>query len=156
VNPQVRPAASVEAQHLVEWLHWSRFRIPLYQDCMKSDNGDAGATKRVLATVEECEKRRSDPEWRPRFKNDIDHTMLFEHGLGLGLEKLTEEELEDCFNELCPCSISHSGDALRKQRNRFIRALRAAFVWEIKEAPKLRHAKAVRMRSSIDPKEPTR
>lgn len=126
------------AQGIVEWLHWNRFRIPLWQDALKADHGDLTASKRVLRTAGEYEERRLNPNWEPKFKHDLDHAAIFEMGLALGLEHLTEEELSECFDALCPCGQSHSSDALRKQRDRIVEDLRAAFVWETETGPKLK------------------
>jgi hypothetical protein len=131
------PSANDAAQGIVEWLHWNRFRIPLWQDAVKAEYGDGAASKRVLRTAAEYEKRRLNPNWEPKFKRDLDHAAVFEMGLTLGLENLTEEELSDCFDALCPCGQDHSSDALRKQRDRITEDLRAAFLWEKDVGPTL-------------------
>jgi hypothetical protein len=131
-------SANDAAQGIVEWLHWNRFRIPLWQDAVKAAHGDLAASKRVLRSASEYEERRLNPNWEPKFKRDLDHAAIFEMGLALGLENLTEEELSDCFDALCPCGQDHSSDALRKQRDRIVEDLRAAFAWEKETGPKLK------------------
>jgi hypothetical protein len=49
-----------------------------------------------------------------------------ELGLNLGLDSLTDEELADCFDEMCPCGKDHDADALKKQRTRVRKQLQAA------------------------------
>ncbi len=65
----------------------------------------------------------------PGFKHDLDHGALIEIGLPLGLDKLTAEELADCFDKVCFCGQEHSADALKKQRKRLIKAIDVASSW---------------------------
>lgn len=122
---------------ILSWLHWNRFRIPLWQDTTKAGSGDVSASKRITETVIDYDARRSDPNWKPSFRTDLEHAEMFELEFGLGLEKLTEEQLAECFDALCGCGKTHSSDALRKYRKRFARDLESARNWERYEAPKL-------------------
>ncbi|HEV8414938.1 MAG TPA: hypothetical protein VGQ49_15195 [Bryobacteraceae bacterium] len=122
---------------LLCWLHWNRFRIPLWQDGLKARSFDVKAMKRVSDTMKDFDERQANPTWKPKVKIDLDHAAVFELGLSLGLELLPEEELAACFDAVCPCGKEHSGDALRKQRDRLIADLQKALVWEIEVAPSL-------------------
>jgi hypothetical protein len=132
------------AKGILSWLHWNRFRTPLWQDGLRAKFGDIPASKRITQTIGDYDERRSNPNWQPRFKTDLDHAAIFEMGLALGLEVLNEEELADCFDALCPCGCPHSPDALRKQRDRFVHDLRKALVWELEVGPKLIKGSATR------------
>ena len=134
-SPECWPlTANNRARGELEWLHWNRFRTPLWQDAMKA-KFDPAASKRITKTIADYDDRRSNPYWIPNFKIDLDHSAVFELGLTLGLEQLTEEELANCFDEVCPCGRRHNPDALRKQRDRLIADLQQAFVWETQIAP---------------------
>jgi hypothetical protein len=115
------------------WLHWKRFRIPLQQDATEA-RFNVKASKRITKTITDYDDRRSNPRWKPKFKIDLEHSAIFETGLSFGLERLTEEELADCFDEVCCCGCIHSADALRKQRDRLIDDLQRAFVWQLQFA----------------------
>jgi hypothetical protein len=55
-----------------------------------------------------------------------DHWDFLVMGWGLGLEKLTPEELADFANEHCLCgSNNHSPDNLKQQRIRVSKAIKA-------------------------------
>lgn len=137
-------SANDAAQGILEWLHWNRFRIPLWQDALRADYGEVDASKRITRTMTDYDERRSNPNWEPKFKHDPDHAAIFEIGLELGLETLTEDELCDCFDALCFCGRSHSSDALRKQKDRIVEDLRVASVWEKETGPKLKSELASR------------
>lgn len=130
------PTASDRAKGELSWLHWNRFRIPLWQDAIKA-RFNVEASKRITHTISDYDDRRSNPHWQPKFRIDLDHSAIFELGLTLGLERLTEEELANCFDSVCPCGRTHSADAIRKQRDRLIADLRRALIWEIEVAPKV-------------------
>jgi len=55
-----------------------------------------------------------------RSKFDYNHLTLMRCGLDLGIETLTQEELADCFDEVCTCGGEHDGENLRKLRTRTI------------------------------------
>jgi len=54
-----------------------------------------------------------------RFKTKEQHLGLIALVLDYEREKLTPEEMEDCFNLYCPCEKSHDADALRHLRRKF-------------------------------------
>ena len=119
------------AKGVLAWMHWNRFRTPLWQDSIRADRGDIAASKRITATTADYDQRRSTKNWQPKFKIDIDHAAMFELGFGLGVESLTQSELGDFFDGRCICGRrSHSPYVLRRQRNRFASDLRRALWWE--------------------------
>ena len=148
--PETWPlTANDRAEGVLQWLHWNRFHIPLWQDGIMA-KFDPKASKRITQTIADYDERRSNPDWKPKFKIDLDHSTIFELGLTFGLERLTEEELADCFDAVCPCGRAHSPDALRKQRDRLIEDLRRAFVWEIEVAPKLKASESLATKPKSD------
>lgn len=118
------------SEHAIQRIHWTRHRTPLWQDCVKMGAGDSRAFGRVQKTAESYYNMRWNPKWAQPIKSDRLHLAVFEMGLGLGLEKLTAEELADCFQEVCPCGKEHDADALKKQRARFLKAIRKAIAAE--------------------------
>ena len=65
------------------------------------------------------------------FKGDADHWDFLAIGWGLGLEKLSPEELADFADWYCLCGEgSHSPDNLKQQRLRFKRAREEALELE--------------------------
>jgi hypothetical protein len=110
----------------LERKHWQREREPLWKAVRAAEDGDLDAYKRIEKT------RRLDFQERfrigsmPRVKENPRHAELFLMGMELGLEKLTDKELADCFDELCDCGEVHDPDALKKQRYRLRKAIRAA------------------------------
>jgi hypothetical protein len=56
-----------------------------------------------------------------KFKTDLDHFTLMNGGLDLGIENLTQSELADCFDELCPCAKQHFPENLGKLRARILK-----------------------------------
>jgi hypothetical protein len=111
------PPRVEKAVRVFEWLFWKRFRIPLALALERERAGDLMAHKQLV--------RARDEFWQaghgfkiPQFKVDETHSDLIELGFGLGLPKLSAEELADCFNSVCPCGKEHDADAMKKQRSR--------------------------------------
>lgn len=122
------------ARGLLEWICWKRYRRPLYQLALEDAAGMRESSKKMERLISDGNKLRYG-EKLSGFKIDLDHTGLLEMALPLGLDKLTAEELADCFEEVCPCRKAHDADALKKQRARLLKALEAAKAWQ-KSQPK--------------------
>lgn len=127
-RPKKMPDNERLAYGLFEMLHWERHGESL-RDTTKADaGGDITAWRRISRTAEDW--RRIDfnkGEIKP-FQGNLYHRDLMEIGLSFasGIEKLTAEELADCFDAYCPCGKTHDADALKKQRARVLMALKAA------------------------------
>jgi hypothetical protein len=106
-------------------LHWERHKVPLAQDIERMNMRDGEATRRILRTMADYEAIRCEQKKPKPFKGKIDHSNLFQIGLGpLGLQNLTAEELAIFFDRFCPsCREAHNANALRRQRAEFLRAL---------------------------------
>jgi len=106
----------------LEHLHWRRHQERLHEDLRREQADDLVAIQRVNRTMNDYLRWRQQRLVTP-FKIDPDHWTLFEIGFDLGLNKLSSEELADCFDAVCPCGRSHDADALKKQRTRFRAAI---------------------------------
>jgi len=107
----------------LEHLHWRRHQEPLHQALARAQADDLDALGRVNRTNSDYLAWRRLQPVKP-FKIDPNHWTLFEIGFDLGLNKLSSEELADCFDAVCPCGRIHDADALKKQRARFRTAIK--------------------------------
>ena len=107
----------------LEWLHFERHGEALAATVAKADAGDINALHKLQRTQEDAFRAQHGKGPLKQFQGDAYHRDLFQIGLCFGMEKLTSEELADCFEEYCPCGKIHDADALGKQRRRFIREL---------------------------------
>ncbi len=129
IEEAVKQPTSAHFGGILEWLAWVRFRRPLWQLTQEDAAGNREASKMIERIIVEGNKLRYGKKV-PGFKHDLDQGALIEMGLPLGLDKLTAEELADCFDEVCSCGQEHTGDALKKQRKRLIKAIEAAKSWQ--------------------------
>lgn len=112
-----------ELASALEWLHFERHGEALAATVAKADAGDINALHKLQRTQEDAFRVQHGKGPLKQFQGDAYHRDLFQIGLCFGMEKLTSEELADCFEEYCPCEKIHDADALGKQRRRFIREL---------------------------------
>lgn len=117
------PAPEDTRWGLLENKYWRYNREPLGKAASAAQRGDFEAYKRI----EKIERIEYQETFRlghvPQAKEHAKHSLLFLMGLELGLEKLSAEELADCFDELCDCGEVHDPDALKKQRPRLRKAV---------------------------------
>lgn len=67
--------------------------------------------------------RWGTPVDKLKMKFRYTHFQIISQGLDFGLKGLTEQELAECLDEICPfCSKEHSSDYLSKLRSRIIKA----------------------------------
>ncbi len=118
-----------KSKELLEWLCWNRYRKPLWQIALEDAAGDREASKRIERIIADGNRLRYG-EGIASFKSHLDHSALLHMGFPLGLDKLTAEELADCFEAVCPCEIEHTADGLKKQRKRLLADIEAAKKWE--------------------------
>jgi len=120
---------------ILEWLCWRRFGQPLAILVAEDKAGNLEAHNKV--------HRLRDDLWHlvhgrgpiEPFKGNSRHSEIMELGLSLGLDALTDEELADCFDEFCTCGKAHDADALKKQRARVRKYLRAAHDQRLRAIP---------------------
>ena len=106
-------ACTTEDEALFAWLCWRRFRKPLWKLLQEERDGSLKAAKNLVRLREDWQQLVRGQKLKP-FKGHLDHHQILEVGLSLGLEKLTAEELADCFEKICPCGETHDGDAMKK------------------------------------------
>jgi hypothetical protein len=117
--------ADSDSRGVLEWLHFERHGIPFKHDEEDAMKGDWGASRRVQKTIADAEQLRCGKGPIKRFQGNLEHSNMFETMWGLGIERLTEEELAAFFDKYCPCGIeSHNPDALGNHRERFQGMLR--------------------------------
>lgn len=128
--PKTLPAEERETHGLFEWLHWERHGESLNKTIEADARGDIGAWRRISRTAEDWRRVGFRKGKIKPFQGNIYHADLMQLGLSFasGMEKLTAEELADCFEAYCPCGKIHDADALKKQRARLLRVLKQALV----------------------------
>jgi hypothetical protein len=111
-----------EDQFTLCWLAWNKYGKTL----IELDEGDRAmdeVSSRQLASVmkdyQDWRYGKLDPH-QLRSKFDYNHLTVMRCGLDLGIETLTQEELADCFDEICTCGGTHDAENLRKLRTRVI------------------------------------
>lgn len=119
------PSPQEKQLMVFEWFFFKRFRYPLAVALQRERAGELDAHEHLARARDEFWKKGHGYRVPP-FKVHEIHSDLIELGLGLGLADLSNEELADCFESICPCGKEHSADAMKKQRNRVQEQLRAA------------------------------
>jgi hypothetical protein len=113
-----------DALGVTEWLHFERHRVPMQHDAARLSARDWDASRRLQRTVSDLEQLRCGGGPIQAFKTDREHWSLFATLWGLGIEKLTSDELAVFFDDVCACwSETHEPESLTKQRARFRRVL---------------------------------
>lgn len=107
----------------LEFLHFERHGEALQETQIQAAEGDLGAFHKLQRTREDAFRVQHGKGPIKKFQGDPFHRDLLEIGLCFGMEKLTSEELADCFEEYCPCGRAHDSDSLKKQRRRLIQEL---------------------------------
>jgi hypothetical protein len=110
-----------ESKGFADTLHFYRHLTPLGTDIEKANNEDQEARNRVYRTAQDLLALQFGQGPLAKTKANLDHVNIFEFGLGLGLEKLTAEELAEFFDAVCWCGQEHDADTLKKQRQRMIK-----------------------------------
>ena len=115
-----------DEQFMLSWLSWFKYGKTWRQLQNERNAGSWAASQKILAVLEDHEKwkfGRLDPN-DMRFKIDRPHFVLMALGLDFGLDKLTANELADCFDALCTCGDpSHDPENVRKLRTRILQSL---------------------------------
>src|ERR1700676_3172058 len=123
------------AMGTLEWLCWRRFGKPLPVLLAGEQVGALEDHEKVL--------RLTDEFWRlvhghgpiVQFKGNRTHAEIIELGFGLGLDKLTGDELADCLEEVCPCGNDHDADALKKKMATVRKQLKTASEERLRPIP---------------------
>lgn len=112
-----------------EFLAQQRHGRPLYQIHFEDSVGIKDSSEMMITIIEDGHKvRYGEPVTPPKGK--MDHWIILDMGLGRGLEKLTNEELADFFDEFCPtCERHHDPDSMGRQRKSIQEQRTAALAW---------------------------
>lgn len=115
-----------DEQFMLSWLSWYKYGKTWKQLQHERNTGKWWASQRILAVLKDFEKwkfNKLDPN-DMRFKIDRSHFNLIAFGLDFGMDKLTLNELTDCFDALCTCGIEqHDPENLRKLKARILKSL---------------------------------
>jgi hypothetical protein len=102
-----------------------RFHRPFHTIIEEHWAGIPKSTSRYMRLEQDRQDVRYTLKMCPP-KGNIDHRVIMQTGLGLGLEKLSAVQLESYYSEFCPCGKDHDADDLRKLRSRILEEGRAA------------------------------
>jgi hypothetical protein len=111
-----------EDQFTLCWLAWSKYGKTIMELVEGDKAGDEKSSRRLASVTKDYQDWRYgklDPN-QLRSKFDYNHLTVLRCGLSLGIETLTQEELADCFDEVCTCGETHDAENLRKLRTRVI------------------------------------
>ncbi len=111
-----------DEQYMLSWLSWYKYGKTWRQLQYERNCGNWDASKQIFAVLKDYEMwkfGKLDPN-DMRFKIDRPHFNLMGFGLDFGLDKLTADELADCFDALCTCGMGHDPENLRKLKARIL------------------------------------
>lgn len=116
-----------ESQLLFQWLHWERHHESAETAEEADRHGDIGAWDRLARTARDWRMIVHKKGAIKPFQGGAYHQDIFQCGLSFasGMEKLTGEELAECFDNVCPCEKVHDARALQKQLARLVKDLEA-------------------------------
>lgn len=116
---------------VVEYVHWHRHQKSLENDVQAMTAKNHAASQRVQRTFSDYEQLRCGAGPIKPFTIDMDHWDFFAAGWGLGLERLSPEELADFADWYCICGgTEHNADNLKQQALRFKKARKEALDFE--------------------------
>lgn len=109
-----------------EYIHFHRHGESLRVTEEKVSGGDLDAWDRIARTEREIRILAFGKGPIRPFQEDVVHRQLLQLVICFESERLTAEELAECFDEYCVCGRgNHDADALRKMRGRCEAELRA-------------------------------
>lgn len=112
------PLAS-DSKGILEYLHFHRHGESLRVTQSKDANGDLDAYDKIARTGKDARILSFGKGPIKPFQEDPVHRQLMQLVICYQRERLTAEELAQCFDEYCACGNDHDADALRKMRQRF-------------------------------------
>jgi len=127
-----------EDQFLLGWLAWSKHGKTIVELVEGDKAGDEKSSRQFGSVTKDYQDWRYgklDPN-RLRSKFDYHHLSMLRMGLDLGIEILTQEELADCFDEVCTCGETHDAENLRKLRTRVIEMMERLTARSLPQNPK--------------------
>lgn len=112
------PPAS-DSKGILEYLHFHRHGESLRVTQTKDANGDLDAYDKIVRTGKDVRILSFGKGPIKPFQEDTVHRQLMQLVICYECERLTADELAQCFDKHCACGEPHDADALRKMRNRF-------------------------------------
>ncbi len=124
-----------DSEGIREYLHFRRHGQSLRATRMKDAQGNLDAWDKIARTERDLRILTFGKGPIALFQDDAVHRQLLQLVICYEKERLTAEELVQCFDEFCKCGKeNHDADALRKMRDRFEAELRAAS--ELRQRPR--------------------
>jgi hypothetical protein len=127
-----------EDQFMLGWLAWSKYGRTILELVEGDKAGDEKSSRRLASVTKNYQDWRYgklDPN-QLRSKFDYHHLSTMRMCLDLGIEALTQEELADCFDEVCTCGETHDAENLRKLRTRIIAMMKRLTACSLPQSPK--------------------
>jgi hypothetical protein len=115
-----------DSEGIKEYLHFHRHGEALRVTETKDAQGDLNAWDKISRTERDVRILAFGKGPIAPFQEDVVHRQLLQLVICYETERLSGEELAECFDKYCACEKEdHDADALRKMRDRFEAELRA-------------------------------
>jgi hypothetical protein len=112
------PPSSIP-QGIFDWLHFQRHGESNQATTMRDAQGDIEAWDKLSRTERDLRIVAFGKGPIDGFKCDLIHRQLLELAIAFENERLTADELAECFNTYCACGKEeHGADTVRKLRAR--------------------------------------
>jgi hypothetical protein len=109
-----------DSEGIKEYLHFHRHGEALRVTETKDAQGDLNAWDKISRTERDVRILAFGKGPIAPFQEDVVHRQLLQIVICYGTERLTADELAQCFDKYCACGKeNHDADALRKMRDRF-------------------------------------
>ena len=109
-----------DSEGIREYLHFHRHGEALRVTQTKDAQGDLDAWDKISRTERDTRILAFGKGPIAPFQEDVVHRQLLQIVICYESERLTAEELAQCFDKYCACGKqNHDADALRKMRDRF-------------------------------------
>ena len=129
VGTRLPPALSALAEPVVfRWFCWMKYQASPEDLLSRQRSGNIRAHERLAAVQKHFFKWKhgllSANDWN--FKTQEIHTTLLAIGMFYGLASLSQDELTDCFDDVCPCGTEHIAENLARHLRRVRGKLRTS------------------------------
>lgn len=115
-----------DSEGIKEYLHFHRHGEALRVTQKKDSQGNLDAWDKISRTERDARILAFGKGPITPFQEDVVHRQLLQIVICYESERMTAEELTQCFDKYCACGKeNHDSDALRKMRDRFEAELKA-------------------------------
>jgi hypothetical protein len=116
-----------DGEGIRQYLHFHRHGESLQASKTKDAQGDIDAWDRISRTERDSRILAYGKGPIAPFQEDVVHRQLLQSVICYERERLTAEQLAECFDRYCACGkANHDPDSLRKMRDRFEAELRGS------------------------------